>query len=86
MYCQCVCFAPHVLPLTLKMSFLHLVLFLSPACPVIPVIWIIKDSSFVWIPTYPRLLAETVYLRAEVERVQKYSTQVKVPLHYWNFT
>ncbi len=22
----------------------------------------------------------------EVERVQKYSTQVKVPLHYWNFT
>ncbi len=23
---------------------------------------------------------------AEVERVQKYSTQVKVPLHYWNFT
>ncbi len=24
--------------------------------------------------------------RAEVERVQKYSTQVKVPLHYWNFT
>ncbi len=24
--------------------------------------------------------------QAEVERVQKYSTQVKVPLHYWNFT
>ncbi len=23
---------------------------------------------------------------SEVERVQKYSTQVKVPLHYWNFT
>ncbi len=23
---------------------------------------------------------------AEVERIQKYSTQVKVPLHYWNFT
>ncbi len=26
------------------------------------------------------------YFKAEVERVQKYSTQVKVPLHYWNFT
>ncbi len=25
-------------------------------------------------------------LGPEVERVQKYSTQVKVPLHYWNFT
>ncbi len=24
--------------------------------------------------------------RPEVERVQKYCTQVKVPLHYWNFT
>ncbi len=23
---------------------------------------------------------------SEVERVQKYSTQVKVPLHYWHFT
>ncbi len=26
------------------------------------------------------------FKNAEVERVQKYSTQVKVPLHYWNFT
>ncbi len=26
------------------------------------------------------------YQLPEVERVQKYSTQVKVPLHYWNFT
>ncbi len=26
------------------------------------------------------------FLKPEVERVQKYSTQVKVPLHYWNFT
>ncbi len=25
-------------------------------------------------------------VHSEVERVQKYSTQVKVPLHYWNFT
>ncbi len=30
--------------------------------------------------------ATTMYSTAEVERVQKYSTQVKVPLHYWNFT
>ncbi len=30
--------------------------------------------------------AITQFQTAEVERVQKYSTQVKVPLHYWNFT
>jgi len=28
----------------------------------------------------------SVCTQPEVERVQKYSTQVKVPLHYWNFT
>ncbi len=29
---------------------------------------------------------DDIRIAAEVERVQKYSTQVKVPLHYWNFT
>ncbi len=35
----------------------------------------------------PKVSSLRVYMCAsEVERVQKYSTQVKVPLHYWNFT
>ncbi len=29
---------------------------------------------------------ESCHILTEVERVQKYCTQVKVPLHYWNFT
>ncbi len=32
------------------------------------------------------LIKKETLLISEVERVQKYSTQVKVPLHYWNFT
>ncbi len=44
------------------------------------------QTFLVWIHPKSVLVSTSPLPRSEVERVQKYSTQVNVPLHYWNFT
>ncbi len=71
--------------ISLRSSLLLVLLFLPNfVLPVLPHYCAFKEQVIpgiytVWMVIYWNS-------NAEVERIQKYSTQVKVPLHYWNFT